>query len=166
MFKKSICSILGLLAFSLVGGSSHEAMAGSHVFAPPIGSCVKSTGTGTIAYAWEGFLNIHASESMAIDCGVPYTIRDNTEERVVIAQVNDQSTVKKVTCTMQAFSVQGNLMYSGGSKASADTNSAIGVASLAWIMPSGLGLVDAYVSCIIPPEQSTPSGLLGVISAG
>lgn len=164
MIKKGIFAVIGIAAFSLVGSTSQDAVAGSHVFAPPIGSCVKATASGSIVYGWEGFLNVSATENLYIDCGVPYTTRD-TEQRVVIAQVNDQSTTRKVSCSMKAFTLNGVEVFNGGTKDSADTNAPTGVASLAWIIPDGAGALSTYVSCNIPPEQSTPSGLLGVISA-
>lgn len=166
MKKKGKLGILVLATFALVGTGGGDAVAGSHTFAPPVGTCVKANASGTIFYGWEGFLNIHASQTMFIDCGVPFTINGDVEERVVIAQVNDQSTVGKVSCEMRAFDLFGNELWGGGQKHSGDTNALTGVASLTWILPQGLGLVDAYVSCSLPPEQSAPSGLFGLITAG
>lgn len=167
MMKKGKLGILGLATFALVGTGGGDAVAGSHTFAPPVGTCVKTTARGAIVYGWEGFYNVHASEGMDIDCGVPFTINsDDVEQRVVMAQVSDQSTVAKVSCHMRAFDMVGNQVWEGGSRQSGATNASTGVSSLTWLLPEGLDMVDAYVSCTLPPQQSTASALFGLITAG
>lgn len=166
--QKCTLAIFGLAAFGLVGGTSTEAAADVSL-STPIGSCVKSTSTGTIFYDWKGFMNLHASQSMSVDCGLQYWAQGSSGNvRVVAAQVEDRSTSKRIDCRMRIHDMFGRELWNGGTKFSGTNNNETGVFGMNWTAPSAITDVgNPYVTCTIPAHTTTsPSGVLGFVSAG
>jgi hypothetical protein len=124
----------------------------------PMGVCVNASFTGTLSPDWEGDMNSSTSETMTLDCSLPFRSTGAVLNTAGLWGI-DRSSSEKVSCNLRVNNWWGATLFTGATQRT--SASGTGAFHFSW-SPTGVGTIGAYsyMSCSIPKAVgSSKSGL-------